>query len=73
MFEIKRRKLHPEQRSTNVDLLATQQRMLWEQWSNDVEIYENGELVAITHRDNPNFEQVLINLRLGEPITRDQE
>lgn len=72
-MEIKRRTLHPEQRSTHPDLLAAQQRLLWEQWSNDVEIYENGELVAITARDNPNLEQVLINLRLGEPITRDQE
>lgn len=72
-MEIKRRKLHPEQRSTVPTLLENQQRLLWEQWSNDVEIYEAGELVAITHRENPNFEQVLINLRLGEPITRDQE
>ncbi len=72
-MEIKRRKLHPEQRSTVPNLLENQQRLLWEQWSNDVEIYENGELVAITARDNPNLEQVLANLRLGEPITRDQE
>lgn len=72
-MEIKRRKLHPNQRSTVPTLLENQQRLLWEQWSNDVEIYENGELVAITARDNPNLEQVLINLRLGEPITRDQE
>lgn len=72
-MEIKRRKLHPNQRSTVPSLLENQQRLLWEQWSNDVEIYENGELVAITARDNPNLEQVLANLRLGEPITRDQE
>ena len=73
-MEVKRRKLHPEQRSTHQDLLANQQRLLWNYWSNDLEIYDNdGELVAITARDNPNLEQVLINLRLGEPITRDQE
>lgn len=72
-MEVVRRKLHPEQRSTNPTLLENQRRLLWEQWSNDVEIYENGELVAITHRENPNLEQILINLRLGEPITRDQE
>lgn len=73
-MEVVRRKLHPEQRSTNPTLLANQQRLLWEQWSNDVEIYtDDGELVAITHRENPNLEQVLINLRAGEPITRDQE
>jgi hypothetical protein len=60
----KQRKLHPEQRSTNPTLLANQQRLLWEQWSNDVEIYTNdGELVAITARDNPNLSEVLAHLR----------
>lgn len=73
-MEIKRRKLHPEQRSGHPGLLENQRRLLWEQWSNDVEIYDDrGNLVAITARDNPNLEQILINLRAGEPITRDQE
>lgn len=64
-MEIKRRTLHPEQRSTHPDLLAAQQRFLWEQWSNDVEIYEAGELVAITARDNPNIEQLLDHIAAG--------
>jgi hypothetical protein len=72
-MEVVHRKLHPEQRSTVPTLLENQQRLLWEQWSNDVEIYDKGELIGITARDNPNLSQVLANLRLGEPITRDQE
>lgn len=64
-MEIKRRKLHPNQRSTVPTLLENQQRLLWEQWSNDVEIYDNGELVAITHRENPNLEAILTHLTDG--------
>jgi hypothetical protein len=70
-MEIKRRTIHADQRSTVPSLLEAQQRLLWEQWSNDLEIYDNdGELLAITHRENPNLDRLLANLRSGENATR---
>lgn len=71
-MEVKRRKLHPEQRSTHQDLLANQQRLLWDYWSNDLEIYDdNGELTAITARDNPNLDRLLAQIRAGETTPGD--
>lgn len=73
-MRVERRTLHPEQRSTNWELLNHQRRLLSDLFYDDLEIYDDdGELIAITARDNPNLEQILINLRAGEPITRDQE
>lgn len=64
-MNIERRRIHPEQRATNPSLMDAQRRLLWEQWSNDVEIYDDaGNLVAITARDNPNISQILTNLGL---------
>lgn len=71
-MEVKRRKLHPEQRSTHQDLLANQQRLLWNYWSNDLEIYDdNGELTAITARDNPNLEAILAQFAAGDATPGD--
>lgn len=67
MIEIKQRKIHPEQRSTNESLKAAQLRLLWEFWSNELEIYDSGELIAITAKDNPNLAQLLDDLGYFEP------
>lgn len=70
-MEIKRRTLHPEQRSSNWQLLNHQRRLLSDLFYDDLEIYDNdGELLAITHRENPNLDRLLANLRLGENATR---
>ena len=63
-MQIERRTLHPEQRSTVPSLLEAQQRLMWEWMGNDLEIYdEQGNLVAITSRDNPNLDAILADLR----------
>lgn len=59
-MHIEQRTLHPEQRSTHPQLLENQRRLLWEQWSNDIEIYDDqGNLISITSRDNPNLGEIL--------------
>jgi len=58
------RRLHPDQRSTVPSLLEAQRRLMWEWMGNDLEIYDDqGNLVAITSRDNPNLDQILADLR----------
>lgn len=63
-MHVEQRTLHPEQRSTHPQLLENQRRLLWEQWSNDIEIYDDqGNLIAITARDNPNLDKIFADLR----------
>lgn len=62
-MQIESRTLHPEQISTNTTLRAAQYRMLEELWCRDLEIYDDeGNLVAITSKDNPNLDQLLAQL-----------
>lgn len=63
-MRIESRQLHPEQQSTNPSLLENQRRLFTEIFGNDIEIYDDhGNLLAITSRDNPNLDELLINLR----------
>lgn len=60
---VERRKIHPEQRAINPSLLEAQRRLMWEWMGNDLEIYDDqGNLIAITARDNPNLDQILADL-----------
>lgn len=62
-MNVERRKLHPNQRSTVPSLLEAQRRLMWEWMGNDLEIYDDqGNLIAITARDNPNLDQILADL-----------
>lgn len=67
-MRVERRTLHPEQRSSNWQLLNHQRRLLSDLFYDDLEIYDDdGELIAITSRDNPNLDRVLETLGHANP------
>lgn len=69
-MEAKQRIIHPEQASKNHSLRQAQQRLYDQDWCHDVEFYVNGELVAITSRENPNIDRLATALEDGGPIIR---
>ena len=63
-MRIERRTLHENERSSHPQLREVQNYVLNDLWQgDDLEIYDDeGNLIAVTSRDNPNLDELLASL-----------